>query len=273
MPHRATGLAALVLALLLAAAPARASEPACTDADLTAWARGGSLCLAVATYPAPGRTTAPALVAFLHGDVSRGGPADYLARAARRFAEAGGDLVAVALYRPGYEDAAGRRSEGSHNGRRDHYTPATIDAIGDALAALKAFHKARKLVVVGHSGGAATAGVLIGRKPGLIDAAVLLSCPCDVPRWRREGGRGEWRASLSPHDVAGAVPAGTTVVALTGTADDNTAPSLARDYVAALAARGVPATFRAVPGAGHNTGEGLWEDGRVAAEIARLAAR
>jgi dipeptidyl aminopeptidase/acylaminoacyl peptidase len=41
------------------------------------------------------------------------------------------------------------------------------------------------------------------------------------------------------------------VIALTGTADDNTFPALAEDYANALARRGVPARFVAVAGAGH----------------------
>lgn len=42
------------------------------------------------------------------------------------------------------------------------------------------------------------------------------------------------------------------MIALTGTEDDNTIPSLAQAYVAQLQARGVPAEFRTLEGAGHN---------------------
>ena len=65
-------------------------------------------------------------------------------------------------------------------------------------------------------------------------------------------GRRRWTQSLSPDEVSKKVPASTRVVALTGDADDNTRPILARDYVAALVNRGIPARFESVPGAGHN---------------------
>jgi protein-S-isoprenylcysteine O-methyltransferase Ste14 len=36
------------------------------------------------------------------------------------------------------------------------------------------------VVVAGHSGGAAIAANILGRRPALIDAALVVSCPCDV---------------------------------------------------------------------------------------------
>jgi dipeptidyl aminopeptidase/acylaminoacyl peptidase len=47
------------------------------------------------------------------------------------------------------------------------------------------------------------------------------------------------------------VPKTTEVVAITGSEDDNTFPALAQDYVARLEARGLPARFVPVEGAGH----------------------
>jgi pimeloyl-ACP methyl ester carboxylesterase len=41
------------------------------------------------------------------------------------------------------------------------------------------------VVVAGHSGGAAIAANILGRHPALIDAALLVSCPCDVEKWRQ----------------------------------------------------------------------------------------
>ena len=105
-------------------------------------------------------------------------------------------------------------------------------------------------MVVGHSGGAATTAVLLGMKPGLIDGAVLVACPCDVAAWR--SGRRAWSRSENPILWADRVGRATRVVALTGDRDDNTAPELARGYVAALAARGIDAVFRALPGESHN---------------------
>jgi pimeloyl-ACP methyl ester carboxylesterase len=115
---------------------------------------------------------------------------------------------------------------------------------------LRAHHKARRVVLVGHSGGAAIAGVILGKHPGTADAAVLVSCPCHIANWR--SGRRAWPRSESPHSYAASVPSSALVVALTGTRDDNTFPALGSSYVQSLAARGVRARFVELPGADHN---------------------
>jgi dienelactone hydrolase len=104
---------------------------------------------------------------------------------------------------------------------------------------------------MGHSGGAAITGVLIARQPGLIDDAVLVSCPCDIPRWRAQRKGGPWYNSLSPHSFAAAVPKSTIVVAIAGSSDDNTPPALSNAYVRVLAARGIRASSQTVQGATH----------------------
>ena len=125
-------------------------------------------------------------------------------------------------------------------------------AIAAALLNLKRHHMAAKLVVLGHSGGASITGVILGYRPGLIDAALLLSCPCDIPRWRSDRGRRRWSRSLSPHRYLDGVPDTTKVVAVTGENDRNTGPHLARDYVSALRERGVDATFVLAPDGSHS---------------------
>ena len=83
-------------------------------------------------------------------------------------------VAAVALVRPGYPDGAGESSgvAALHAGRNDHYTKENVEEVGAALARLRERAGAKRLVVVGHSGGAATTAILLGMKPGLIDAAV-----------------------------------------------------------------------------------------------------
>ena len=75
---------------------------------------------------------------------------------------------------------------GDKMGGGDNYTAHNVDAVANALQALKTKYGARRLVVVGYSGGAATAGVILGRHPELIDNAVLIACPCDL-NIRRQG--------------------------------------------------------------------------------------
>ena len=50
-----------------------------------------------------------------------------------------------------------------------------------------------KVILVGHSGGAATTGIIIGKHTGLIDSAILISCPFNVHQWNKS-----WTKSLSP---------------------------------------------------------------------------
>lgn len=192
-----------------------------------------------------------AVVVVLHGDVSKGGPADYHYAFAKKVAQQNKGVTAVALLRPGYADRRGLKSGGSHNGRRDHYTKRNNDLVAQALTAIKKTYGAKKLVVVGHSGGAAQAGAILGRYPGLISGAVLVSCPCNIGAWRASRNKSAWSRSQSPHRFVKKVRRGTPVVLITGTKDNNTTPKLAQDYVAAAKAAGVRATFVPANGAGH----------------------
>jgi pimeloyl-ACP methyl ester carboxylesterase len=222
---------------------------------MPAWQRdrgpvfGGGLCLVAATFGAAQAGPTPVLVVVVHGDISDGAAATYHAEFAKTLAQPG--VVVVALTRPGYADASGRASEGFTLGRQDNYTAANIAAVVGSIDALKKYYRARRTIYVGHSGGAAIGGVLIGRRAGLVDGAVLVSCPCDIDRWLHERGYPPWRRSLSPSMFVARVPTATEVVAITGSSDENTFPALAEDFVAALARRGVPARFIPVAGTGH----------------------
>jgi pimeloyl-ACP methyl ester carboxylesterase len=245
--HAITALASVAVALACTAGTAVAACP--PESSIRDYVFGGGVCLAAQTFGAEQAGASPVLVVVVHGDISDGGAATYHAELAKALARPG--VVAVALLRPGYTDARGRSSEGSTLGREDNYTAANIAAIAGAVDALRKHYPARRVIYVGHSGGAAIGGVLIGRRPGLIDTAVLVSCPCDIARWLRQHRRPPWTRSLSPDFFIPRVPKTTEVVAITGANDENTFPALAEDYVARLARRGVDARFVAVAGAGH----------------------
>ncbi len=164
---------------------------------------------------------------------------------------AGPGRVVVALTRPGYTDDRGRTSQGNTYRRRDNYTRDNIAGVGGAIAALRAHYQPRRVIYVGHSGGAAIGGVLIGKSTRLIDAAVLMSCPGDIARWLHERKKPRWPASLSPLNYAGRVPRETRVIVIAGSTDTNTFPAQAEDYARALRRRGVDARFVPVDGAGH----------------------
>jgi len=241
--------AAALLATCLSGAPAAVAAP-CDDPDDPARVTGGAECLVVHTYGNAG-SGAPTLVVFIHGDGTRGGASDYLGGIAK--AVAGDGVVSVVLIRPGYFDANRTTSTGlSYRREGDGYRPHVVDAVAGAVGALKARHGAGRVVLVGHSGGAAIAGVILGRHAGLADGAVLVACPCDVTRWRQMRGKRAWPNSLSPYAFAEAVPAGAPVIAVTGAADTHTRAELARDYVSVLMERGIEASFVEAADTGHS---------------------
>ena len=127
------------------------------------------------------------------------------------------------------------------------------------LKRLKKEYRSSRVILIGHSGGSAYAGVLLGSRPGIASGAVLVSCPCNVQRWREQRGGGVWARSQSPSNFVAKIPVATRLVAITGASDDNTPPQLAQDYVAALNARGIKASFVSVPGAGHNFNRAVQE--------------
>ena len=242
----------LIATLLLAASlPATASDDACRGAAPDTFVPGESQCLTMRLF---GTSTPRTLVVWLHGDVSSGGPANYHFAAARTFAEeqAAADVLSVALVRPGYPDGDGNASSVAflQAGRQDHYTRQNVSEVAGAIQRLKTRFRPARTLVVGHSGGAATAAVLLGLAPDLLDGAVLVACPCELNAWRL--GRRPWTASENPFDWAARTPLGARVHALTGTLDDNTAPRLAQIYVATLQQRGIDAKFESIENATHN---------------------
>lgn len=192
-----------------------------------------------------------AMVVWLHGNMTSGNPANYHFPIAQKAAAdfPSHKVLSVALVRPGYPDGSGASSSGNDYGRGDNWPKANIAEVGAAIERLRLRYRPDAVILVGHSGGAATAAVLLGMKPQLADAAILVSCPCDLVAWRE--GRGAWFRSENPIRWLGKVATTARVVALTGTNDGVTSPELGRIYVEGLKARGIDAVFRPIPGAGH----------------------
>ena len=241
-----------IAALVLMVAANGAYGSPCAADDFDTHVSGESQCLLMRRY---GPIDPASLVVWLHGDLSSGDPATYhfpIAQAAAQ-ALAGAQVLSVALVRPGYPDGDGEASSVAvgQGGRSDHYTKENIAEVGAAIEKLKARFKPRTVVLVGHSGGAATVAVLMGMNPQLAQDAVLVSCPCDLGRWRI--GRRAWDRSENPQEWARGVSPSAHVVTLTGGNDDNTRPSLAQGYVDALKARGVDASAQVLPGKTHNS--------------------
>ncbi len=236
--------AAAILAWVALASPAGAQ---CTS-DNEKRVAGKGECLAIHTFRPKTASAAPKLAIVIHGDQSDGGPI----RSNIQFARDAEfeDTIRVAILRPGYADPDNNASTGNNYQRNDSYTAHNIDAIAEAIKALKSHYKASRTILVGHSGGSAMSAVILGRHPGLVDGALLLSCPCNIQKWR--AGKREWPRSESPIRYTGTVPATTRLVAITANDDDVTLPTLAAEYVDALKKRNVVAEFATIPRGGHN---------------------
>jgi pimeloyl-ACP methyl ester carboxylesterase len=225
----------------------------CPQADGVNRVDAQTECLAIQTTSTTKSFNARNLLVYLHGDSSRGGLFDRHFKHFKSFANQ--DTIFVGMIRPGYADSKKNTSTGNKMGGGDNYTAHNVDAVANALQALKTKYSARRLVVVGYSGGAATAGVILGRHPALIDNAVLIACPCDLAI-RRQGWKNKnlVRRSISPHEVTDSVFATAQVTAITGNADTNTTPEQVIGYIATLKARGVKARYMEVPKASHEAG-------------------
>ena len=241
-------------------APAEPVNHPCPSADGVTRIDGQLECLAIQTID---KTTAKKsqtrqtkqslknptkLLVYLHGDTSTGGRFDRHFKHFQGFASP--DTVFVGLLRPGYADSNKNASTGDKMGGGDSYTAHNVDAVANALQALKTKYAAHRLVVVGYSGGAATAGVILGRHPELIDDAILIACPCDLAIRRQ----GKARRSISPSEVADKVFKTVHVTAITGDKDSNTAPNQVTGYIDTLQRRGVTANYIEVHDATHETG-------------------
>ena len=230
----------------------------CPQADNVNRVNAQTECLAIQTtkkFPKSAKNQKTRnLLVYLHGDSSRGGLFDRHFKYFTPFANQ--NTVFVGMIRPGYSDSKKNASTGDKMGGGDNYTAHNVDAVANALQALKAKYSAQHLVVVGFSGGAATAGVILGRHPALIDKAVLIACPCDL-NIRRQGWKNQknlTRRSISPHEVAESVFQTAQVTAITGDADTNTTPEQVTGYIATLQAQGVKARYIEIPKATHDSG-------------------
>ncbi len=66
------------------------------------------------------------------------------------------------------------------------------------------------------------------------------------------GGKRSGRGALSPHDYVENIGPDVTIIALTGTKDDNTFPILAVEYIGKLKKNNINAKFIGVEGKTHN---------------------
>jgi dienelactone hydrolase len=138
----------------------------------------------------------------------------------------------------------------------DDYTPGNVAILARALDRLRALNRGKKILLIGHSGGAAMTALLASRFPASADAYLLAACPCDVPQWRQwrnapTGKAGRWAHSLSPQDEVGKIKASTRIALVVGNRDDNTLAKFSEAYVAGLQRQGVKTRLTYAIGATH----------------------
>jgi predicted esterase len=190
------------------------------------------------------------LVIFIHGDQSDMKAVTSMPRLANDI-KLPANVIKVFILRPGYFDAQGNESTGNNSGRRDSYTSNNVDEVTAAIQSLQRYYGVKNTVLVGHSGGAAYSGVMIGRTPGIASGALLLSCPCDISSWRSDHQARPW-GSLSPINFYKTIPLNAKVIAITGDSDNNTREYLSKEYIAALSERGVNAQYITAHNTAHN---------------------
>jgi predicted esterase len=225
-----------------------------SPADNLNWVIGKDECLKIKTLHKDESVSLDTLVVYLHGDGSSTiRRSDYLKKGVSRINKK--NVGHIILMRPGYYDSTRNSSTGiSHRrarrgtGYNSHY----VEEIALAIKKLKDYHKANKIIIVGHSGGAAIAALILGRYPGIANGAILAACPCNLDKWAQMGGKKSGRGTLSPHDYVENIGPDITVIALTGTKDDNRFPILAVEYIEKLKKNNINAKFIGVEGETHN---------------------
>lgn len=198
------------------------------------------------------------LVVLLHGDAPFANPG-YQYGVASALAKAAPGTRVVALLRPGYSDPYGERSDGDRGEAvGDNYTPEAIDQVAQAVWLLKKQYGATRVVLAGHSGGAAMTADVTALYPGLVQEAVLVACPCALASFREHmWQRQHWPLwllpvkSVSPMDALEKMKPGVTVTAISGADDPIAPPQDVVAYVARATARGVNASMVMLPGKGH----------------------
>ena len=210
-------------------------------------------CVVVQTF-APAAAQSRVLAVFLHGD-SHGllempvdsGTAFNLSRQL--------NITTLVLQRPGYRSRLGV-SDGVSSAQEDDYTPGNLAILAAALAQLRTLNPGKKILLIGHAGGAAMAALLASRFPASADAYLLAACPCDVPQWRQwrqtsVGSAGNWTHSLSPQVEVGKIKADARIRLVVGNKDDNTLAKFSDAYAVSLQAQGVKTRLTTAMGATH----------------------
>lgn len=206
------------------------------------WVKTDSACIRYSLF---NEKTDPKLLAiFLHGDFWAGG-VDYMSSIAKYHSTK--DVMTAAIVRPGYYDSQGNFSDGKMLGAYDHYTLDNTKILSNAIYQLKNIYHPNKVVLVGHSGGAAMASLIANLSPDIADGLFLFACPCDTKQWRPD-----WKNSLNPIEKLNNLKPNIKINAYVGSWDENTYPELSKAYVEKCKKIGLNANLFILSDMGHN---------------------
>jgi predicted esterase len=219
----------------------------CPDGSGWVQTKATPACVRVGLRQPPGDVST--LFVFIHGD---GNPVPLDNPLLRRLRRLEPTAATAALVRPGYTDReGGMTTPVVEPVGADAYRREDALLLGETVDVLRARTRATRVVVVGHSGGAALAANIAALFPGLVAHVVIASCPCDLAGWRaHRRWFGPYR-SLSPHLVADDIPPTTTVSLVVGEDDDNTPVFLHTGYADIVRSAGGQARTFVVNGVGH----------------------
>ena len=210
----------------------------------------GNHCTKIRTYKSANITDKPILIVVLHGDAPFHNPG-YQYRFAKLVANKNSDVIAVGMLRPGYTDPTGRTSDGvKGDAIGDNYDEKRVNQLAQATKELKKMYSPSKVILAGHSGGAAITANIVSLFPLLIDHAFLVSCPCDVNAWRENmfslTNKSIFKGNidtLSPIDLVDRLRKETTISILVGKNDKVAIPILSEKYKKAAIKRGLKVTL------------------------------
>jgi len=138
----------------------------------------------------------------------------------------------------------------------DAHTPRSVRILATALERLRTLNPEKKILLIGHSGGAAGVALIAGRFPSSADAYLLVACPCDQSQrdlspLPTAGKKDRSTHSLSAQDEVDNIRAGTRIALLIGSRDDVTQAKISEAYAASLQRQGIKTRVTYAFGATH----------------------
>lgn len=201
----------------------------------------------------------PNLVILLHGDAPFN-PPSYQYKLGKILERQTKNTIIVAVLRPGYTDNEGNHSDGiKGNTTGDNYTMEVINNLTEVVKELKIRYKPNQTIIVGHSGGAAISADIISSTSNLIDKSVLVSCPCDVEKWRsymssKQPFYRPWKdsvKSISPIKMVDSLNSKVTMTLIHGTKDDVVPFDISNNYYQKLKNRDINVKLIKLDNEGH----------------------